>query len=154
MPSLLGPALAIAGFFLPWVAGAGVLDGRVFSGLDLALALRRYDLVADNGWALVISLALYAVPAMSVAGLVLALLAPGEGLAAARVGWLTALPSVYTGIIAILITLGLTLSSSPLLSAQPQHGLLLVLAGSVLSLLLTAGWWLSRQAAGDRASVV
>jgi hypothetical protein len=129
--ALTGVFASIAGFFLPWASGAGILSGRRFSGLDLALALRRVDLAVDTQWAIPASLALYLIPAVGVAGLVLVLLAPRS--------WLAAVPGLYTAAIALLTVAALFLGFLEVLARSPQPGLLLTLAGSVLAVAAHAG---------------
>ena len=64
------------GFFLPWVEGAGILDFRSFSGLDLARLARNFEITtsSDAGASQVrlTALCLYLVPALAVNAVVLA----------------------------------------------------------------------------------
>jgi hypothetical protein len=62
--------LIVAGFFLPWVEGANVLDFHSFSGFDLARLVRNFEINAGSDAGLgrlrATALALYLVPALGV----------------------------------------------------------------------------------------
>jgi hypothetical protein len=67
--------LVVAGFFLPWVEGAAVLDTRAFSGFDLARLLRNFEIAVASGTSVnqirLSAIALYLVPALAVNAAVL-----------------------------------------------------------------------------------
>ncbi len=73
-----GATLVVIGFFLPWVHGTAEFGARDFSGFDLARLVRNFEIVAssptESGRDKITALILYAMPALAVNGVALALL--------------------------------------------------------------------------------
>ena len=71
-----GAALVVLGFFLPWLHGTAEFAARDFSGFDLARLVRNFEIVAssssEEGQFGLITVALYAMPALAINGAVLA----------------------------------------------------------------------------------
>ena len=84
-------ALALTGFFLPWMNGAGPFDLRSFSGFDFARLVRNFEITADSASSSAqvrgTAVALYLVPALALNAAVLHVAAPLLGLQGRLVGW-------------------------------------------------------------------
>ena len=70
MLALLGAALIVWGFFLPWLDGTAEFAARDFSGFDLARLVRNFEIAAsserEEGGLRLTAVVLYLVPALAV----------------------------------------------------------------------------------------
>ncbi|MEX1253288.1 MAG: hypothetical protein WEE64_02995 [Dehalococcoidia bacterium] len=122
--TIVAAALAVAGFFLPWMNGAGPFDLRSFSGFDFARLVRNFEITADSASSSAqvrgTAVALYLVPALALNAAVLHAAAPLLGLQRRLVGWALLVSGAYA--LAILGLL-LLLSLAPLNDFQSSVGL-------------------------------
>lgn len=74
--AVIGAALVLLGFFLPWVHGSAEFAASDFSGLDLARLVRNFEIVASSsneaGGLRATAIVLYAMPALAINAAVLA----------------------------------------------------------------------------------
>jgi hypothetical protein len=105
-------ALALAGFFLPWMEGAGPFDLRSFSGFDFARLVRNFEITAESTSSTAqvrgTAVALYLVPALAVNAAVLRLVSPWLGLDRTLVGRVLLCSGAYAlALLALLLLLSL-----------------------------------------------
>jgi len=138
---------AVAYLLLPWAAGNGTLAGRDFTGRELARLAHNLDVLlppSAGAAALLPGLALQLVPAVAVAGALLAGVArlsshPTIALRlSAAAGALAALVSLVAG--ALLLA---GPAAGDVLSRTPRVGLVLALLGSALA--AAGGWTAARR---------
>ena len=144
LAGLCGFAISAASFtLLPLASGQSALAGRQFDGPELARLARNVDIVlggaAGGPAALLLVVALYAVPAAALAG---ALLLAGAGLSRNRTAALRAASGAGVFAIAVLVIVVLMLAVGPqsgeVLSRRPGTGMVVALAGAGLGV---AGSW-------------
>lgn len=135
--SIAAAALVCAGFFLPWMDGAGPFALRSFSGFDFARLVRNFEITADTASSSAqvrgSAVAIYLVPAAAVNAAVLHALARFAGLSRRAAAAALVIASAY-----VLAVLGLVLvlSLAPLNGfasavGLPSWGFALTLAGAL-----------------------
>lgn len=93
-------ALVFAGFFLPWMAGAGPFETRAFSGFDFARLVRNFEIIADSLSSTApirgTAIAIYLMPALAINGAILHIFAAFAKLPRRLVGWALVLGGAYS----------------------------------------------------------